>query len=608
MLIVLIAGLGTLVLCSVSPPVAASSKKTAAHAPAPSEVKQAKRLFRAGLKLYREGLYQEALSAFHGAKQLAPRASVQRNIAQSYRDLRQFANAYEAYAELLDDYGATFSSREKAQINRALEELSFLTARIDVTVREPGAAVMVDGIEVATTRVKRPLRVELGLHTVRVTKPGFVPLEYRVELEGGEELTVRGPLERKMGVLLVTTFGDATGTEQVWIDGEHRGPTPLRLELDPGEVEIEIRGDTTTRQVRRARVRLGEIVSVPVEVKPRPGLLRVDPGDALSLVAVDGRVVGIGAWMGEVAPGKHTVTVTRDGYRPLREVVSVTSGETKTLDNLRIRRGLADEADDETDGSDASAYRAGRAPRWVGVTTRVSLVAPFGVTSRSNTIAQDCPQAATGGAHCVAGGDYGLGLSLNIGYSFGWFGLEGFAFGSGDRSTANRDAFGDTPPGSGVSGTFAGVPRSEDYTFWRYGFGTGVAARATSETDTIRFTGSIGGGFVSRWGSYTSVGTAAEQTGLDQSFFTSDQAQYFAPLLSADAGILLGSSPGVKLFLGAVMWAEFAPGSVKVPGRDQHLGTHPATGQPLRQTAGPIDLSQGTIVSIGPVIGLQVGP
>ncbi len=581
--------LAALFFLVVSTPGFAGDKTPTPRAPAAAEIRQAKRLFSAGLKLYREGLYQEALSAFHGAKQLAPRASIQRNIAQSYRDLRQFAKAYEAYEELLRDYAATFSSREKSQIRRALGELSFLTAEIEVTVREPGAAVLIDGIEVATTKVKHPLRVELGRHSVRVLKPGFVPLEYRVELEGGDELRVRGPLEREMGVLLVTTHGEAAGTEHVWINGEHRGPTPLRVELEPGEVEIEVRGKTTARQTRKALVRLGEIVSVPVVVTPLPGLLRVDPGGPLALVAVDGKVVGIGVWFGEVDPGEHTVTVSGEGLRPLREVVTVTSGQTTSVDHLSAAGGVA--ALDDASG--------GVLP-WVGVTTRVSFVAPFGVTSRSNTIAQDCPPAATGSTRCVVGGDYGLGLTLNIGYSFGWFGLEGFALVSGDRSTVDRETFGDTAPTSVGSGLFAGVPRTEDYTFWRWGVGGGVAARATSKTSKLRFTGSIGGGFVSRWGSYTSVAETAQQSGVEKSFFVSDQAQYFAPLLSADAGILIGSSPGTKVFLGVLMWAEFAPGSVPVPGGDQYLGSNPSTGT--------VDLSQGTIVSIGPVLGLQIGP
>lgn len=592
-------GLRTLLLLAatiflvVSTPGLAADKPPTHRAPAASELRQAKRLFSAGLKLYREGLYQEALSAFHGAKELAPRASIQRNIAQSYRDLRQLAKAYEAYEELLRDYGGTFSSKEKSQIRRALEELSFLTAEIEVTVREPGAAVLIDGIEVATTEVKRPLRVELGRHSVRVLKPGFVPLEYRVELEGGEKLRVRGPLEREMGVLLVTTHGDAAGTEHVWINGEHRGPTPLRVELEPGQVEIEVRGKTTARQTRKALVRLGEIVSVPLLVTPLPGLLRVDPGGPLALVAVDGKVVGIGAWFGEVDPGEHIVTVSGKGLRPLREVVTVTSGQTTTVDHLT--------ATGEVATSDDS--RGGALP-WVGITTRVSLVAPFGVTSRSNTIAQDCPPAAIGSTRCIAGGDYGLGLTLNIGYSFGWFALEGFALISGARSTVDRETFGDAAPtsvGSGsLAGALSGSPRTEDYTFWRWGVGGGVAARATSKTSKLRFTGSIGGGFVSRWGSYTSVAEAAGQSGVEKSFFVSDQAQYFAPLLSADAGILIGSSPGTKVFLGVLMWVEFAPGSVPVPGGDQYLGSNPTTGT--------VDLSQGTIVSIGPVLGLQIGP
>ncbi|HEY6463116.1 MAG TPA: hypothetical protein VIY73_23260, partial [Polyangiaceae bacterium] len=72
-----------------------------APAPTAADLATAKKLFQTGLKLYNEGSYREALASFEKAEAIAPRASLQRNIAQCHRDLKEFAEAYDAYGVLL---------------------------------------------------------------------------------------------------------------------------------------------------------------------------------------------------------------------------------------------------------------------------------------------------------------------------------------------------------------------------------------------------------------------------------------------------------------------------------------------------------------------------
>jgi hypothetical protein len=62
--------------------------------PPPAALAEAKKNFEVGLKLYKEGLLKEALAAFLAADKIVPRASVERNIGQCLRDLKDFAAAY----------------------------------------------------------------------------------------------------------------------------------------------------------------------------------------------------------------------------------------------------------------------------------------------------------------------------------------------------------------------------------------------------------------------------------------------------------------------------------------------------------------------------------
>ena len=142
--------------------------------PSAADLASAKKLFQTGLKLYNEGSYREALASFRKAYDIAPRASLQRNIAQCHRDLKDFASAYDAYRLLLAKYGGTMTVPDRRAIERAIDGR-------DAHRQHPrhrdraGATVSVDDHEAGTIPLTGPLRASLGPHVVTVTKPASSP-------------------------------------------------------------------------------------------------------------------------------------------------------------------------------------------------------------------------------------------------------------------------------------------------------------------------------------------------------------------------------------------------------------------------------------------------
>ena len=53
-------------------------------------------------------------------RDVAPRVSLQRNIAQCHRDLQDFAAAYDAYGVLLAKYGASMSAPDRRSVQHAI--------------------------------------------------------------------------------------------------------------------------------------------------------------------------------------------------------------------------------------------------------------------------------------------------------------------------------------------------------------------------------------------------------------------------------------------------------------------------------------------------------
>jgi hypothetical protein len=125
-----------------------------------------------------------------------------------------------------------------------------LWGSLKITVPVGGApiSVAVDGLQ----RGYAPLdvdRLQPGIHRLQFSGPGLAPWEQTVEVHVNRtaELVAQPIASPATGLLEVrATLADETGSEplkgaQVWIDGQPRGVTPLRLELPRGPHSVLVR-------------------------------------------------------------------------------------------------------------------------------------------------------------------------------------------------------------------------------------------------------------------------------------------------------------------------------------------------------------------------------
>ncbi|HKO91507.1 MAG TPA: PEGA domain-containing protein [Polyangiaceae bacterium] len=161
-------------------------------APAASRDAAAK-VFRRGVELQQSGALAEALEQFEHAYQLSPAYPVLYYIGAVSADLRRWARARQAFELYLELGGAELAPERIAEVHVHLEELSKHTATLTLTLNVPGAEVHVDGAKLEPTSISG-LILETGEHVVRVSKPGFQPLEQTVEASTGENLHLVLPL------------------------------------------------------------------------------------------------------------------------------------------------------------------------------------------------------------------------------------------------------------------------------------------------------------------------------------------------------------------------------------------------------------------------------
>ncbi|HWA70816.1 MAG TPA: PEGA domain-containing protein [Polyangiaceae bacterium] len=162
-----------------------------AAAPTPEAIKEAAERYQRGLSIYAEGEYLLALVEFERAYQLAPNYRVLYNIGQVRIQLARYAKALEALQEYLKQGGDEIANERREAVMNDLKMLGERTAKLRLTINEPGADISIDGVLVGTAPLAEPIVVDAGEHTVEVRKGGFYDKSSFVTVAGREEAEVK---------------------------------------------------------------------------------------------------------------------------------------------------------------------------------------------------------------------------------------------------------------------------------------------------------------------------------------------------------------------------------------------------------------------------------
>jgi hypothetical protein len=112
------------------------------------------------------------------------------NLAICEKNLRHYARTQSLLQQYEHDLGARIAPDDKAAVDAALIAIRNLVGSVRLTVTPAGASVSVDGQPAGTTPLAEPLRLDLGQHTLSVTKGGFATSEQTVDVAGGSETAV----------------------------------------------------------------------------------------------------------------------------------------------------------------------------------------------------------------------------------------------------------------------------------------------------------------------------------------------------------------------------------------------------------------------------------
>lgn len=160
--------------------------------PAPGEQKEADKHFKAGVALFKESKYAEALAEFERAYEIAPHPLVLYNIATCHRELSHYGEAVKFYRRFIKEGPQAKVAKDK--IKTAQTELDGVLARIArVTVSVSsgaGTELLVDGISLGTAPFEEPIILPPGEHRLTARAVGHKDAERTVRVASGDEVEV----------------------------------------------------------------------------------------------------------------------------------------------------------------------------------------------------------------------------------------------------------------------------------------------------------------------------------------------------------------------------------------------------------------------------------
>ena len=535
--------------------------------------------------------YAGALTHYQTANLASPSARAQMGAAEALYQLGRAGEAYEAYNEAQTTYAAKLGPVEKALAAKRLKELAARTGWLSVRVGEAGAQVDVDGKSLGVSPVPVLVRVAAGPHDVHVVKAGFAAFAARADVgvDGTAIVEVKLAPVASQGHVVVHAAG--TAPLRVIVDGVDVGVTPWEGDLPPGTHSISGKSATSQAEAQTVELQAGSRAAVDLVSSATAAHIQIRTNDGKGSIYVDGVVRGEGAFSGDVAPGPHSIVVSRDGFQRFEK--SMTLGERQTwAETVTLPPAAAA-------GATVSEGERGLEGLYGGF----GFLGTLGVGGTGTELETNCSNL--GAASCNTPGPLGGGAFGYIGWTWNPVGFELFLEGGGDVSNQKANYTGLPSGGSGGSLVPASSPaRTETFTFVRGGGMAAIRARATFQNRILR--GTFAGGVGLSYHELIMKRTATDPAGDSTLYIPQNGGvAYISPALSAEAALQIRFSQTLALAVGFQFIADNASiaGSNSVPAQGyEPLGTMATIPSPSYH------LASGPQIWLGPFLGLAFGP
>ena len=306
-----------MLLASFAPGVAMAQP---AAAPAAGSTAAATAAIAAGDKATRAKDYATALTQYQTAQQTVASSRAEMGVADAFYNLGRLGESYDTYSDVQTSYAGKLGAIEKGLVTKRLKELSTKTGYLSIRVSEAGAEVDVDSKLFGTSPVPTLVRVLTGTHPVHITKAGFTPFDANAEVAADGKAVIDATLApvATQGHVVVHSWG--TDPLRVIVDGVDVGATPWEGDLAPGSHSIAGRSSSSSAEAQTVDIAAGSKTAIDLVASDTAAHVNITTSDGKGVIYLDGVVKGEGTFTGDIAPGPHSVVVSRDGYQRYEKI------------------------------------------------------------------------------------------------------------------------------------------------------------------------------------------------------------------------------------------------------------------------------------------------
>jgi hypothetical protein len=274
-----------------------------------------------------------AIPEFTRAYEISKNPRVLFNIAICEKELRNYARAATRFEQELAEGAGKLTPEEKAEIENAIAIVRKFVTTIEVTANEPGATFFIDDYEMGKTPFAKRLPIDVGGHTLKLTKDGFKESTQRVEVATGTPAKVIFKLEPITRMSLVTINVTGAPAATIYVDGTDMGPAPFKGNVQVGRRTFTAKANGYVTAEQTTEVKYGEALNIVLGLaqERHEGKVRIEADPPGSVIEIDGRVVGSNFWEGVLPSRGYQLIVKKPGYQTFSQEIVVADDQTRTV-------------------------------------------------------------------------------------------------------------------------------------------------------------------------------------------------------------------------------------------------------------------------------------
>jgi hypothetical protein len=164
---------------------------------------QSRQFFDRGVQLYRSGDVPGALAEFQAAYRIHPNYAALENIALCQKALFRYKEAKASLETLLLRHAPELSTAGRNTVEAAVHELATHIGTVTLSVSPTTAQVSLDGLDLATVELARPVELDVGEHRLHVEAEGYEAANRVLSIAHGTNAPVTIALAPTHGFLTV---------------------------------------------------------------------------------------------------------------------------------------------------------------------------------------------------------------------------------------------------------------------------------------------------------------------------------------------------------------------------------------------------------------------